>query len=91
VENTLNEAKIPEISETGEEKGFSNGDLQRKYISLAYNRFVCNPPVLAVNRETNWPIELSSRVVKEWRAKSRTRLLIPFFQQQHNPMHLKHQ
>jgi hypothetical protein len=76
VENTLNEAEISEIWETEEDKGFSDGDLRRKYISLAYNRFVCDPPVVIVNRETNWPIELSSRVVKEWRAKSRTRTRI---------------
>jgi hypothetical protein len=65
--------EIPAISETGEEKELSDGDLRRAYISLAYNRFVRHPPVLVVNRETNWPIELSSRVIKEWRAKSRTR------------------
>jgi hypothetical protein len=29
--------------------------------------------VAVANWETDWPIELSSRVVKEWRAKSRTR------------------
>ncbi|MDR1212011.1 MAG: hypothetical protein LBK40_07265 [Spirochaetaceae bacterium] len=73
MENILNEAEIPEISETGEEKGLSDRDLQGKYISLAYSRFVRNPPVLVVNHETNWLIELSSRVIKEWRAKSRTR------------------
>jgi hypothetical protein len=39
----------------------------------ARSRFIRNPPVVVNNKETNWAIELSRRVISEWRIKSRTR------------------
>ena len=65
--------KIPEIWETEEKKALSVGDLKKKYISLAQSKFIHNPPVIAMNKDKNWPIELSRRVISEWRIKSRTR------------------
>jgi hypothetical protein len=47
--------------------------LKAKYIQFARNRFLKNPPVIVINKDKNWPIDLSSRVINEWRAKSRTR------------------
>ena len=73
VENNLNEAQIPEIWETEEEKKLSNGYLKQKYLSIAQNKFIRNPPVVIVNKDKSWHIELSRRVVSEWRTKSRTR------------------
>jgi hypothetical protein len=73
VVNTLGETKIPEIEETAEDKKLSTRDLKHKYVIFARNRFICNPPVVVLNRDTNWPIELSRRVISEWRIKSRTR------------------
>jgi len=73
METALKEAQIPEIRETTEDKKLSDGDLKHKYFIFARNRFICNPPVVVLNRDTNWPIELSRRVISEWRIKSRTR------------------
>jgi hypothetical protein len=73
VENIPCESQIPEIGETAEEKGLSLSALKKKYTTLARSRFIRAPPIAAVNRVTNWPIELSNRVINEWWAKSRTR------------------
>jgi hypothetical protein len=72
VKNDL-EGVIPEIWETKEEKKLPTGDLKQKHFVLARNRFICNPPVVVINKDKNWPIELSRRVISEWRVKSRTR------------------
>jgi hypothetical protein len=73
VEGCLSEQKIPEIWETREEKSLSAGALKEKYIKEAQRRFLKTPPLVIVNKQTNWPIELSNRVISEWRSKSRTR------------------
>jgi hypothetical protein len=73
VENTLQEARIPEIWETEEDKEISVADLKKKYIAFAHSRFVHIPPIAVVNKITDWRIELSNRVISEWRIKSRTR------------------
>jgi hypothetical protein len=73
MENRVQEAQIPEIWETEEEKGLSAGNLKKKYFVIARSRFIRSPPVTVVNRDTNWPITLSGRVISEWRVKSRTR------------------
>ena len=64
---------IPEIWETENENNLSVGDLKHKYFVFARSRFIRNPPVVILNKEKNWPIELSRRVISEWRIKSRTR------------------
>ena len=73
MENVLNWLEIPEIWETEDEKSLSGAELKKKYIEFAHGRFVCVPPVMVVNKAKNWPIELSRRVISEWRIKSRTR------------------
>jgi hypothetical protein len=73
VENKLEEAQIPEIGETEEEKELTAGDLKKKYLIIAQHRFIRNPPVVVLNKDKNWLIELSRRVISEWRIKSRTR------------------
>ena len=73
VESNLKEAQIPEIWETEEEKGLSIGDLKKKYLFLAQSKFIRNPPLVVMNKDKNLPIELSRRVISEWRIKSRTR------------------
>ena len=65
--------QIHKICETAEEKQLSMGDLRKKYIVHAFKKFVHTPPLSIINKETGYLIELSSRVIKEWRAKSRTR------------------
>jgi hypothetical protein len=69
----MQRTQIPEIQETEEEKRLPVGDLKQKYIALARSRFIRNPPMVVLNRETGWAIALSSRVISEWRVKSRTR------------------
>ncbi|MDR2716483.1 MAG: hypothetical protein LBB89_00250 [Treponema sp.] len=73
VENSLNERQIPEIGETGEEKNLTITALKKKYIVFARSRFIRNPPMTVLNRNTGWLIELSNRVINEWWGKSRTR------------------
>jgi len=72
--NSFNEtAQIPEIWETKEDKRLSIGDLKKKYLDIAKNKFIQNPPVVILNKENNWHIELSRKVISEWRMKTRTR------------------
>jgi len=66
-------SQTPEIWETEEDKKLSGGDLKHKYFIYARERFIRNPPVIVLNKDKNWPIELSRRVISEWRIKSRTR------------------
>jgi hypothetical protein len=73
VESSLNEGHIPEIRETEEEKQLTVAALKKKYLVIARNQFIHNPPMIVLNKDTNWPIALSSRVISEWRIKSRTR------------------
>jgi hypothetical protein len=64
---------LPEIWETEEDKELSIGDLKKKYLAIAKNRFISTPPVVVINNDTKWAIALSGRVISEWRIKSRTR------------------
>jgi hypothetical protein len=73
MEHRLEEAQVPEIWETEEEKELTSSELKKKYIAIARSRFIRNPPVTVLNKDTNWLIALSVRVVSEWRIKSRTR------------------
>jgi hypothetical protein len=69
----LPEGQILEVWETEEEKNLSIGDLKKKYIDEAHRCFVHIPPVEVWNKDKKWRIELSGRVIAEWRGKSRTR------------------
>jgi len=73
VKYELDESGIPEIRETEEEKQLTITALKKKYIIIAKNQFIRNPPMTVLNKDTNWPIALSNRVISEWRIKSRTR------------------
>jgi len=73
MENRLEKAPIYKIWETEEEKKLSNSDLKKRYLTYAKSKFIRNPPVIVLNIEKNWQIELSLRVISEWRIKSRTR------------------
>jgi len=73
VNENLQAAQEAEIGETEEDKKLSTGDLKQKYFVFARKQFNRNPPVVVINKDRNWPIELSRRVISEWRIKSRTR------------------
>jgi len=73
MENGLNENQLAEIWETDEEKKLSTVALKKKYIALARDKFIWNPPKAVLNKDTGWLIELSNRVINEWWGKSRTR------------------
>ena len=73
MEDTLREVQPPEIWEAEEEKTLSIGGLKQKYLVFAQRQFIKNPPIVIFNKDRNWPIELSRRVISEWRIKSRTR------------------
>ena len=69
----MEKTRIPEIYETAEEKEFSVKQLKEIYTKYAYTHFIKNPPLILLNKSTGWYIEVSTRVVKEWWNKSRTR------------------
>jgi len=73
VDDKLDSANILEIWETGEEKGLSVKELKEKYTTYAKSRFIKNPPLVLLNSDTGWRIEVTSKIVKEWWKKSRTR------------------
>ena len=73
MKNNGEETIILEIWETEDEKKLSIVALKKKYITFARSRFINNPPKIILNRDTNWHIELSNRVINEWWGKSRTR------------------
>jgi hypothetical protein len=73
VEGTLEKAKIPEIRETWEEQTLSVKELKEKYTKYAHRHFVKQPPLILFNQDTKWSIEITTRVIKEWWRKSRTR------------------
>jgi len=69
----LSETDIPEIWETEEDKSLSIKELKEKYTKYARNHFIKNPSRIVINQSTKWEIEITTRVVKEWWKKSRTR------------------
>jgi len=73
VQNKSGENNIPEIWETEEDKLLSTSNLKHKYFAIARNKFNRIPPIVILNKDKNWLIELSRRVISEWRIKSRTR------------------
>ena len=73
MDEKLNAANIPEIWETEEEKGLSVKELKEKYTVYAKSRFIKQPSLVVQNAGTAWSIEITSKVVKEWWKKSRTR------------------
>jgi hypothetical protein len=70
VENALNEAEIPEIWETGEEKRLSIGQLKHRYLQLAKQSFQGK---VFINKDTGKPVRVSQDGVMEWWRKSRRR------------------
>jgi hypothetical protein len=73
VVNILNEGQIPEIWETAEDKKLNIKELKEKYTKYAYDRFIKEPSLVLLNHNTKWNIEVTTRVIKEWWKKSRTR------------------
>jgi len=67
------EISIPEIWETEEDKTLTVNKLKEKYIEYARSHFIKKPHLIVVNRHTNWKIQITGQVIKEWRQKSRTR------------------
>jgi len=66
-------SKIPEIWETIEDKKLTTKDLKNKFYIYAKNKYLGIVPCIVINKDKNWSIELSRRVISEWRIKSRTR------------------
>jgi len=68
--------QIPEIWETEEDKKLEIKQLKSKYTKYAYNEFVKEPALVLLNHHTKWKIEVTTRVIREWWKKSRTRYRI---------------
>ena len=64
---------IPEIWETANDKVISIKRLKEKYTEYVRSHFIKNPSMVVINNNTKWEIEITTRVVKEWWRKSRTR------------------
>jgi hypothetical protein len=67
------ERVVPEIGETVEDKLLPVNKLREKYIKYARSHFIKMPHLIVKNIETKWKIQITTRVIKEWRQKSRTR------------------
>ena len=70
MENRLDEAQIPEIWETEEEKSLTIGQLKYRYQQIAKNRFQGK---VFINKDKNRPIRVSADGIMEWWRKSRKR------------------
>jgi len=64
---------VIEIWETEEEKQLDLKRLKVMYTKYAYSHFIKQPPMVVINQDTKWKIEITTRVIKEWWRKSRTR------------------
>jgi len=73
METRLHEAQIPEIWETDDDKRLDIKELKEKYTKYAHDYFIKDPPLVLINKNTKWNIEVTTRVIKEWWKKSRTR------------------
>jgi hypothetical protein len=62
-----------EIWAAEEDKNLSINKLREKYIKYAKSHFIKSPHLSVENKNTKWKIEITTKVIKEWRAKSRTR------------------
>jgi hypothetical protein len=64
---------IPAICETASDKILTIKELKEKYTKYAHTHFIRVPPLVIINKAVNWKIEITTRVIKEWWRKSRTR------------------
>ena len=51
---------VPLKTEESQAFSLSAATLKKKYIFIAKNQFIRNPPITVLNKDTNWPIALSS-------------------------------
>jgi hypothetical protein len=65
--------QIPEIGETADDKPLAIKKLKEKYTQYARSHFLNDLPLVIKNQTTKWEIEITTRVIKEWWRKSRTR------------------
>jgi hypothetical protein len=65
--------KLPEIWETEEDKKLEIKQLKEKYTKYAHRLFINETPLVLFNQNTQWKIEVTTRVIREWWRKSRTR------------------
>jgi hypothetical protein len=73
MKSRLGETLIPEILETDDDRFLSVNKLREKCIEYARSHFIKTPHLIVENENTKWKIEITTRVIKEWRQKSRTR------------------
>jgi hypothetical protein len=65
--------QIPEIWESEDDKIQTVNKLREKCIDYVKSHFLQVPHLVIENINTNWKIEITAQVIKEWRQKSRTR------------------
>jgi hypothetical protein len=70
VASTMQEARIPEIGETEEEKQLSIGQLKHRYLQFAKQ---CFQGKVFTNKDTGKPIKVAGDSIREWWVKSRRR------------------
>jgi hypothetical protein len=73
VENILGTVSLPELRETEDDKQLSINRLKEKYVDYAHSHFIKTPHLVVINKCTQWKIQITGQVIKEWRQKSRTR------------------
>jgi len=73
VKNEQDKIPLLEIYETDDDKLLSVNKLREKCIEYVKNNYFKTPHLVVENQNTKWKIEITTRVIKEWRQKSRTR------------------
>ena len=73
METVLKDTQPPAICETNDDKKLEIKQLKKKYTKYAYQHFIKETPLVLLNQNTQWKIEVTTRVIKEWWRKSRTR------------------
>jgi hypothetical protein len=73
VKSKQGETQMSEIWETEDDRLLSVNKLKEKCIEYARSRFIKTPRFIVENQNTEWKIEITTQVIKEWKQKSRTR------------------
>ena len=73
METTCKNTQPPAIWETDDDKKLEIKQLKKKYTKYAYRHFIKETPLVLLNQNTQWKIEVTTRVIREWWRKSRTR------------------
>jgi hypothetical protein len=73
VEKNPGKTPIPEIWESEDDRKLEIKQLKEQYTKYAYRNFIKETPLVLLNQNTQWKVEVTTRVIREWWRKSRSR------------------